>query len=515
MISTVRARFPLLAVGMLSFVCGYAASFDAAVPSGVLAGAGAIVAAGAVVLDRVRRQSCLSQDEVGVLNVVGHSEFLSRLNGRIQEISSGKGESGVGLVVMDVVASPLGRVSGMHGVLDSSEALVIVEKRLHRNLPCGAFATCVGEGEFMVCFPKISGIPSRLALESVSRASATDLLLLLGDPVELPGRGSCLPVVVRAGVDIYYRGDEVVEGAQKMIQASVACGCGSTLARKHMSVALFSPAMAQIRSRAHAIESCLQDVVRSRGLLVYYQPIVDTLHQRISKVEALLRWPLDRGVIYSPSEFMPIAERAGMISEIGRFVLVEALRQRGKWQISDALQVDLHDLIVSVNVAASSVIEEGFFEFVMQALQDACVNPKYLELELTESEGLIADGEGDGVLRRLQDVGIRVAIDDFGTGYSALSYLPKLNPNTVKIDRSFIHGVLASSRERKLLGAICALCREMDVEIVAEGVETIEQAMLLEEFGVARMQGFVFARPRPPADALQIDWSGWQRKAEI
>jgi EAL domain-containing protein (putative c-di-GMP-specific phosphodiesterase class I) len=224
-------------------------------------------------------------------------------------------------------------------------------------------------------------------------------------------------------------------------------------------------------------------------LFLLYQPVFELSSERLTGVEALLRWrhPL-RGVL-SPGEFVPIAEESGLIVPIGRWVLAEACRQAAAWRERG------HPIGVSVNVSARQLDREALVSEVGRALRDAKLNPGALMIEVTETT-IMRDTEA--TTRRLQllkQLGVRVAIDDFGTGHSSLAYLRQFPVDALKIDRSFITGIAQSRDSAAMIHILVQLGKTLGLQTVAEGIEDPTELAVLQREQCGYGQGYLFARP--------------------
>jgi diguanylate cyclase (GGDEF)-like protein len=238
------------------------------------------------------------------------------------------------------------------------------------------------------------------------------------------------------------------------------------------------------------LETDLRRAIDQEQFRVVYQPIVDLKSERIVGFEALVRWNHDARGFLSPAEFIPIAEETGLIVPIGEWVLRTACAQLAAWR----RRPPDRDLTVNVNYSPRHLRRADVVDEVLATLHDVELPPEGLKLEITETM-LMQDAEAQlSVLPTLRDAGIRVAIDDFGTGYSSLSYLRRFHVDTLKIDRSFL-GASEESAAWDIVEMIVALSRGMGVSVVAEGVETPEQAKVLRELGCDLGQGYLFGRP--------------------
>ena len=257
---------------------------------------------------------------------------------------------------------------------------------------------------------------------------------------------------------------------------------------------LYNDAVQHSALRHLAVQQDLRTALDEHRFRLHYQPIIDLRGDRIVAVEALLRLDHpDRGLL-APDEFIDVAEDSDLILPIGDWVLREACRQAADWNGR------FGPLDISVNVSGRQATHLTVTEQVIAATADSGLDPSRLCLEMTEHV-LIGAGESIAAdLNRLTDFGVRLALDDFGTGYSSLTYLSRFPVDTVKIDRSFVAGLGESARDTAIVQAITALARSLDLDLVAEGVETPTQRDLLWTLGCRRAQGFHFARPQPAED---------------
>lgn len=240
----------------------------------------------------------------------------------------------------------------------------------------------------------------------------------------------------------------------------------------------------------HLIEASLRRALERQEFVLYYQPKIDLHSNMIVGVEALIRWQHPERGLVSPSEFVPIAEDCGLILPIGRWVLREACLQAQAWR-----QAGLQPVTIAVNVSALEFSAADFLKNIRTTLKDTCLEPHYLELELTESV-LMADAEfTDSLLHALADLGVKLAIDDFGTGYSSLSYLRQFPINTLKIDQSFVKRMTSSPDDATIVSAVISMGKSLKLRVIAEGVETPEQYAFLLAQHCDEGQGYYFGHP--------------------
>lgn len=255
----------------------------------------------------------------------------------------------------------------------------------------------------------------------------------------------------------------------------------------------YSEALNQKAVEHLSIETGLRRALDDGEFYLCYQPKMDINGTDIIGMEALVRWQRPGHGIVPPDKFISIAEENGLIVRLGTYVLQEACRQNRAWQ-----DAGLPKLKVSVNLSARQLRDKAFVSLVVQILAETGLDPQYLELELTES-ALMGDGS-DTVckLLRLKELGISLSVDDFGTGYSSLSYLKHLPIDTIKIDRSFVRDIVNDPDDAAIVDAIVAMAHSLKLNVIAEGVETVEQLEFLRQRKCQQAQGYYFARPLDP-----------------
>jgi EAL domain-containing protein (putative c-di-GMP-specific phosphodiesterase class I) len=240
------------------------------------------------------------------------------------------------------------------------------------------------------------------------------------------------------------------------------------------------------------LERRLRRALRDNEFLLHYQPQVDIGTGQIVGVEALVRWRDPEVGLVPPSSFIPVAEESGLIGPLSEWVLREACRQNKQWQ-----DEGLPPARVSVNLSARQFQQHNIANLVTQVLAETGLEPRYLELELTESTIMRNAEEAVRMLNELHALGIGLAIDDFGTGYSSLSYLKRFPVDRLKIDRSFVSDIGISNDDETITSAIIALAHSLKMQVIAEGVETSAQLDFLKERACDEMQGYFFAKPLP------------------
>ncbi|MGH2930701.1 MAG: putative bifunctional diguanylate cyclase/phosphodiesterase, partial [Solirubrobacteraceae bacterium] len=256
----------------------------------------------------------------------------------------------------------------------------------------------------------------------------------------------------------------------------------------------YQPVLTSGMLRRREMQAALEHAVKTARFTLAYQPIVALSSGEISGFESLIRWPHPRWGMMLPGQFISLAEETGLIVPLGAWVLRQALADMVRWRrdLPAPARAGPH---VSVNVSARQFRDPGFVDGVRKALHASALPPSALLLELTESLVLGGHEQTRADLNELKEIGVRLAIDDFGTGYSSLSYLLELPIDVLKIDRSFVTGIASSRRRHALVEGIVGLARTLEVEVIAEGIETETERELLAGMGCQLGQGYLLSVP--------------------
>jgi diguanylate cyclase (GGDEF)-like protein/PAS domain S-box-containing protein len=322
------------------------------------------------------------------------------------------------------------------------------------------------------------------------------ILLALSQPYDI--NGALYHTSASIGLTLFYNNQDQVNDLLK--RADMAMYQAKAAGRNTMR--FFSPAMQAAVTRRAMLETDLRDGLSRNEFLLHYQPQIAGEGQ-ITGAEALVRWQHPQHGLVPPSEFIPLAEDSGLIFPLGLWVLNTACRQLALW----AADTRSAALSISVNVSARQFQHPHFVDILLEVLQQTGANPHLLKLELTESL-FVTDMEiATAKMNTLRAQGVEFSLDDFGTGYSSLSYLKRLPLKQLKIDQSFVRDVLTDSNDAAIAIMIVALARSLGLEVIAEGVESIEQRQFLLEHGCPLYQGYLFSRPVPIAafEALLVN----------
>jgi EAL domain-containing protein (putative c-di-GMP-specific phosphodiesterase class I) len=322
------------------------------------------------------------------------------------------------------------------------------------------------------------------AIEFAERVAA-----ILHEPIALSGRE--LYATASIGIAI---GGQGASAEQLLRDADAAMYRAKDLGRARIE--LFSHALQQRVAARLDLESALRQAIERDELELLYQPIVRLADGRVVGAEALLRWHREGHGVVLPADFIPVAEETGLIVPIGTWALEHALTElRALTRTHDAADWPL----LAVNLSALQLRLPTSIAMVRDAIRTSGVDPCMLSLEITESALMDDIDMSARAMHALRDLGVRLAVDDFGTGYSSLAYLKKLPVDCLKIDRSFINGLPSDQHDRSITEAIVTLGNSLGLTIVAEGVETVEQWIALDEIGCTVGQGFLWSPPIPAA----------------
>ena len=345
----------------------------------------------------------------------------------------------------------------------------------------------LGGDEFTILLPRIE------APEEVARA-ARSLLRRISQPIELDGR----ELVVSGSVGIATWPEDGDDGETLLRNCDTAMYHAKSRGRN--SYQFYSEAMNRVVLKRLLLENKLRQAIECEELELQFQPKVELASSRVRGLEALARWRDPEFGVVPPSDFIPLAEEAGLIDAIGDWVLRAGIEHLRRWS-EDA---ELAELQLSVNLSNRQLEDAGLPDRIARLLEEAGVEARRLDLEITESALMSGDPNVTAGLERLRTLGAGISLDDFGTGYSSLSHLRRLPIDVLKIDRAFVNQVETDADDAALLGAIVSMAKVMRLRTVAEGVETEGQLKLLRELGCDEIQGNLMSPPVVVADVARV-----------
>ncbi len=401
--------------------------------------------------------------------------------------------NGAGVTVLYLDVDDFKSVNDTLGHAAGDRMLVAISDRLRNVTRSYDTVARLGGDEFAILLEDVQHDSEALcAVDRICEA--------LRVPVRLDGRD----IVVSASIGVAYAqpsdaADDLLRNADVAMYEAKEAGKA-----RH---AIFEPAMYVAIVERLALEGDLRDASvnpAAAGFALVYQPIVELGSGTVRGMEALLRWSHPTRGNLPPDMFIPLAEQNGAIVHLGAWVLRQACQQLETWRLTWLEAGLCADTLpsVSVNISGRQLLEDGFVDEVAAALRLTLVEPRQITLEITETV-IMQDTERTlSMLRRLQALGVQLAIDDFGTGYSSLSYLQKFPVDILKIDRAFVDGVARGDAEAALARTIIALGQTLGLRTVAEGVEDALQRDQLHRLGCQLGQGYLFAKPMLPADAI-------------
>ena len=355
------------------------------------------------------------------------------------------------------------------------ELLRSVARRLNGSVREGDLVARLGGDEFTVLLPN--------ATVDAAVGLADRIITRLSAPFSLDGMEALIGASI--GIALAPTAGETPDDLLR--HADLALYSAKEAGRR--TYRFFEPELESSVRERRSLLADLREATRRGELRLFYQPIVSAQNLMVRGFEALLRWDHPVRGLVLPDQIIPLAEEAGLVSEIGEWVLQQACREAAAWP---------HGLRVAVNVSAAQFRDTSLFKAVETALGVTQLPPTRLELEITESVCMEAAMPTIEVLRRLRAIGVRIALDDFGTGFSSLGYLRNLPFDKIKIDGSFVRDVGSDGRGAAIVHTVIGLAASLGVATTAEGVETIEHFLPLRAQGCTEVQGFLFSRPLPP-----------------
>jgi diguanylate cyclase (GGDEF)-like protein len=384
-------------------------------------------------------------------------------------------QQALSVLLLDI--DDLSSLNEVHGRVVGDAALRVIAQRLRAQTadrqPDRRALTRIGSDEFLLVVEQGPGPAS---------AVADEMLLVLSQPIEIDGR--TLRLTASIGI-----ASSPSHGAAQRLPALAKTAMRAVKEVGGNGWAAFDPQMAIDQRARAALLADLRVAVHGKQLELFYQPKIDALTMQITAAEALLRWRHPKLGIISPAVFIPLAERHGLISELGNWVIDDAARQAGKWR-EKGLRMR-----VAINLSAYQMRQDDVVPRIVQALKRHKLQPERFTVEITESLALENTKATQSTFERLRKAGLHVAIDDFGAGQTSLAYLRQLPASELKMDMSLVRDLATSEDARAIAQAVITLAHTLERRVVAEGVETVAQRDWLLAAGCDEMQGYLFAKP--------------------
>jgi diguanylate cyclase (GGDEF)-like protein len=376
------------------------------------------------------------------------------------------------------------KLNDIYGHSYGNMLLQLVSERLTKCVRACDTVARLGGDEFVIILENLSKKSINAAVNA--KAIANQILNTLHKPYKLSAHDYTCTCSI--GVTLFNTSESGIEALLQ--QADIAMYQAKKEGRN--TLRFYDPQMQDIINVRAALESELSKAISGNQFQLYYQVQVDAAGHAVG-AEALIRWlhPV-RGLV-PPMSFIPLSEETGLILPIGRWVLEAACAQLGVWQ----QHAHTRDMVLAVNVSAKQLGQPGFVAQVQSLLERFSINPRQLKLELTESMLLQDIDETITTMEALRQLGIRFSLDDFGTGYSSLQYLKRLPLDQLKIDQSFVRDIVMNSHDKSIVRTIIAMASSMELNVIAEGVETEEQRHILLSEGCSTFQGYLFSKPVP------------------
>ncbi|MCC0565075.1 sensor domain-containing protein [Brevibacillus borstelensis] len=339
----------------------------------------------------------------------------------------------------------------------------------------------LGGDEFTIVLPNITG---RDEVEGIVFRLQSELR----KPLEVAGQSFTLSMSI--GIAMFPEDGEQTDDLLKRSDTALYV----VKSRGRNGYEFFDPTMEVKTLERILMENELRKAIAQEHFEIYYQPKKDLSTGKLTGMEALVRWIHPELGVIPPNRFIPIAEETGMIIELGEWILRRACQQNKRWQ-----EEGFPPLKVSVNLSARQLHQKNLVEVIEAILQETGLDPQWLELEITESV-LVKLEEAITILHAIRESGVQISIDDFGTGYNSFSYIKHLPIDTIKIDASFIQDIHQNQESQAIVKAIVTIAESLNLNVIAEGVELLDQVAALSENGCDQGQGYLFSKPLPTRD---------------
>ncbi len=403
------------------------------------------------------------------------SIFNNRLEQEIARASKERKKLAMLLIDIDKFES----INTAMGHCVGDKLLKLVSDEISKMIDKNDIVSRMGEDKFGVLYTDV-------VIEGNTIKNVLDIMEMIKQPWVIDNHK--FYITASSGI-VFYPNDG--EDADTLMKNSYSAMSKAKRAGRD-SYQLYDPSVGNNIADMLALDNSIHNALDNGEFEIFYQPQLDISTSRIVGAEALLRWKHPELGMVSPAKFIPLIEENGLIISIGEWVLRNACQQNKSWQ-NDGFD----PLYVSVNISPRQLMQDRFTDMVQDALLSCQLEPKYLELEITESAAMEDTDKVIGILKKLRRMGVKIAIDDFGTGYSSLNYLKNFEITTLKIDKSFINDITSDTKDAAIVSTILAIGHNLELTVTAEGVETVEQLNYLKEKNCQLMQGYLYSKPIP------------------
>ncbi|MFW5790802.1 MAG: putative bifunctional diguanylate cyclase/phosphodiesterase [Bacillota bacterium] len=402
--------------------------------------------------------------------------LYEKIEGMIDKDSSSK----LNYIILDL--NEFKKVNDFHGHEFGDKLLLKIKRKLIKTLPEKYSLFHFGGDEFGILSEQADSEEAEIKL-------VNKILDIFNEPIEVNNHY----IYSSASLGIVSYPDQADTGAELIKNGEIAMY--NAKEKGNNSYKFYQKDMEKKIKDYLQLEKELRQAIKNKEFELFYQPLFDIENDKVTTLEALIRWKKSDGSYVSPNNFIPFAEETGLITEIGQWVFQEACRQKQEW-----VEKGFNNFSISINISAKELDDANFYDNLVEEINNNNINCKEIELEITESDVMKNLNKNIKILEKLRNHGIKVSLDDFGTGYSSLNYLRKMPIDNIKIDRSFINNISTSQKEKKILTTIIELSKIIGLNVTIEGIEGEDQLQFIKDKKCDRVQGYLLARPAPAAE---------------
>lgn len=433
----------------------------------------------------MERQNYYYANQDSLTGVFNRKYFLEKLKTEV-EFASKRPDYTFAIALLDI--DSFAAINASYSNAFGDNVLRLVSDRIKSSCRENDCVARIGPDVFAVILHNVQGMSREDDLMPIVRRLHNNVKM----PIQLEGRelyiSVSMAVVVSRDVDCV---EDLMANANAVLRDLKKNG-------EHGNIQFFTGGIREKAMKLYKLEYEIRRAIQAKEFVLMYQPIVDiAAGNSVVGFEALVRWNNSEQGVISPAEFIPIAEETGLIVPMGALILKMACLQTKKW-----VDMGFKDIKVAVNFSAKQFALENMVEDVRAVLNETHLNPQNLKLEITEYTAMCEVEKTIDVMRSLSSMGLQISIDDFGTGYSSLSYLKRYPIHTLKMDKSFIDHVADDEEDAAFAKMVIGIAKSLNLDLIAEGVESEEQLEFLRNEGCRQIQGFYFSKPLCPEDAL-------------